>query len=84
MGRQWPQWRRLLQWALHISARNGVAVRQLRRIADGLVQLSLLPGGSVVLVPHPHQCDVRLPVDLSSRGGPGRFQPFLSGLWWLS
>ncbi|MFE9112288.1 hypothetical protein ACFYN9_22095 [Streptomyces collinus] len=48
--RQRPQLRRvLLQWASHISAPNGVAVRHLRRIADSLVQLSLLPGGSVVL-----------------------------------
>ncbi|MGC5040028.1 hypothetical protein ACPXCS_32270 [Streptomyces sp. DT190] len=47
--RQRPQLRRvLLQWASHISAPNGVAVRHLRRIADCLVQLSLLPGGSVV------------------------------------
>ncbi|MGW8569779.1 hypothetical protein [Streptomyces niveus] len=47
--RQRPQLRKvLLQWASHISAPNGVAVSHLRRIADCLVQLSLLPGGSVV------------------------------------
>ncbi|MEV8597613.1 hypothetical protein [Streptomyces sp. NPDC052012] len=39
----------LLDWASQISAPNGIAVRQLRRIADCLVQLSLLPGGSTVL-----------------------------------
>ncbi|WSQ15103.1 hypothetical protein OG604_49520 [Streptomyces sp. NBC_01231] len=46
---QRPQLRRsLLEWASQISAPNGIAVRHLRRIADSLVQLSLLPGGSVV------------------------------------
>jgi len=39
----------LLDWASQISAPNGIAVRHLRRIADCLVQLSLLPGGSTVL-----------------------------------
>ncbi|MGW4759413.1 hypothetical protein [Streptomyces chartreusis] len=38
----------LLQWASQISAPNGTAVRHLRRIADCLMQLSLLPGGSTV------------------------------------
>jgi hypothetical protein len=38
----------LLEWASQISAPNGIAVRHLRRIADCLVQLSLLPGGSTV------------------------------------
>ncbi|MFD4231403.1 hypothetical protein [Streptomyces sp. NPDC058545] len=46
---QRPQLRRgLLEWASQISAPNGIAVRHLRRIADCLVQLSLLPGGSMV------------------------------------
>ncbi|MFB6755727.1 hypothetical protein ACFCX6_32975 [Streptomyces sp. NPDC056353] len=38
----------LLEWASQISAPNGIAVRHLRRIADCLVQLSLLPGGTTV------------------------------------
>ncbi|WP_318218765.1 hypothetical protein [Streptomyces sp. SCL15-6] len=38
----------LLEWASQISAPNGIAVRHLRRIADCLVQLSLLPGGATV------------------------------------
>lgn len=47
--RQRPQLRPvLLDWASQISAPNGIAVRHLRRIADCLVQLSLLPGGSTV------------------------------------
>ncbi|MFD5065409.1 hypothetical protein [Streptomyces sp. NPDC058394] len=47
---QRPQLRRvLLEWASHISAPGGIAVRHLRRIADSLAQLSLLPGGATVL-----------------------------------
>ncbi|MGW2115349.1 hypothetical protein [Streptomyces zhihengii] len=47
---QRPQLRHvLLEWASQISAPNGIAVRHLPRIADALVQLSLMPGGSVVL-----------------------------------
>ncbi|MFH8470634.1 hypothetical protein [Streptomyces sp. NPDC017991] len=38
----------LLTWASQISAPHGAAVRHLRRIADCLVRLSLLPGGSTV------------------------------------
>lgn len=38
----------LLKWASQISAPNGTAVRHLQRIADCLVRLSLLPGGSTV------------------------------------
>lgn len=38
----------LLRWASQISAPHGCAVRHLRRIADCLVRLSLLPGGSTV------------------------------------
>ncbi|MFF4323290.1 hypothetical protein [Streptomyces sp. NPDC001568] len=38
----------LLEWASQISAPNGIAVRHLGRIAERLVQLSLLPGGSTV------------------------------------
>ncbi|MCP9956071.1 MULTISPECIES: hypothetical protein [Streptomyces] len=38
----------LLEWASQLSAPNGIAVRHLGRIADRLVQLSLLPGGSTV------------------------------------
>nr|WP_143657487.1 hypothetical protein [Streptomyces sp. alain-838] len=38
----------LLEWASQISAPSGIAVRHLRRIADCLVQLSLLPGGTTV------------------------------------
>ncbi|MEV7863724.1 hypothetical protein AB0O86_34270 [Streptomyces hirsutus] len=38
----------LLKWASQISAPGGTAVGHLRRIADCLVQLSLLPGGSTV------------------------------------
>ncbi len=49
MWQQRPQLRGvLLKWASQISAPNGTAVRHLRRIADCLVQLSLLPGGSTV------------------------------------
>ncbi|MFB8183387.1 hypothetical protein ACFC8N_46980 [Streptomyces sp. NPDC055966] len=48
--RQRPQLRPvLLEWASQISAPNKIAVRHLQRIADCLVQLSLLPGGSTVL-----------------------------------
>ncbi|MGW6890347.1 hypothetical protein [Streptomyces chartreusis] len=38
----------LLKWASQISAPNATAVRHLQRIADCLVRLSLLPGGSTV------------------------------------
>ncbi|MFD6279483.1 hypothetical protein ACFWFI_28540 [Streptomyces sp. NPDC060209] len=38
----------LLEWASQISAPDGIAAGYLRRIADCLVQLSLLPGGSTV------------------------------------
>ncbi|MFJ9718539.1 hypothetical protein ACIRPQ_21805 [Streptomyces sp. NPDC101213] len=38
----------LLEWASRISTSNGINVHHLRRIADCLVQLSLLPGGSTV------------------------------------
>jgi hypothetical protein len=38
----------LLKWASQISAPSGAAVRHLRRIADCLVRLSLLPGGATV------------------------------------
>ncbi|WP_046497398.1 hypothetical protein [Streptomyces odonnellii] len=48
--RQRPQLRPvLLEWASQISAPNKIAVRHLQRIADCLVPLSLLPGGSTVL-----------------------------------
>ncbi|UED88141.1 hypothetical protein [Streptomyces profundus] len=39
----------LLEWASHISQPHGIAVGHLRRIADCLVRLALLPGGSTVL-----------------------------------
>ncbi|MFZ4302276.1 hypothetical protein ACOZE3_30755 [Streptomyces cinereoruber] len=46
---QRPQLRHaLLEWASQISTPNGIAVRHLNRIADCLVQLSLLPGGLMV------------------------------------
>ncbi|MGW7520408.1 hypothetical protein ACWGJ2_32985 [Streptomyces sp. NPDC054796] len=46
---QRPQLRSvLLEWASRISGPKGTAVHHLRRIADCLVQLSLLPGGAVV------------------------------------
>ncbi|MFE3582683.1 hypothetical protein [Streptomyces vinaceus] len=38
----------LLEWASQLSAPNGIAVRHLDRIAERLVQLSLLPGGATV------------------------------------
>ncbi|WP_405593830.1 hypothetical protein OG741_37680 [Streptomyces sp. NBC_01410] len=41
--------RALLEWASRISAPQGIAVRHLRRIAEVLAQLSLLPGGATVL-----------------------------------
>ncbi|QDN83297.1 hypothetical protein FNV64_02050 [Streptomyces sp. S1A1-7] len=44
-----PLRRVLLEWASDISAPNRVAVDHLRRIADSLAQLSLLPGGATVL-----------------------------------
>ncbi|GGV28173.1 hypothetical protein GCM10010260_80740 [Streptomyces filipinensis] len=48
--RQRPQLRPvLLEWASQISAPNKIAVRHLQRIADCLVPLALLPGGSTVL-----------------------------------
>ncbi|MEU3862502.1 hypothetical protein AB0F03_35090 [Streptomyces sp. NPDC028722] len=48
--RQRPQLRPvLLEWASRISAPNKIAVRHLQRIADCLVPLALLPGGSTVL-----------------------------------
>ncbi|MFF1263558.1 hypothetical protein ACFVZT_43010 [Streptomyces sp. NPDC058321] len=48
--RQRPQLRPvLLEWASQISAPNKIAARHLQRIADCLVPLSLLPGGSTVL-----------------------------------
>ncbi|MEU1661551.1 hypothetical protein ABZ527_36505 [Streptomyces griseofuscus] len=48
--RQRPQLRPvLLEWASQISAPNKIAVRHLQRIADCMVQLALLPGGSTVL-----------------------------------
>ncbi|MGW7359971.1 hypothetical protein ACWGI0_25905 [Streptomyces sp. NPDC054802] len=39
----------LLEWASRITTPHGVAVGHLRRIADALAQLSLLPGGRTVL-----------------------------------
>ncbi|MET8012868.1 hypothetical protein ABZU86_13520 [Streptomyces sp. NPDC005271] len=39
----------LLEWASRITTPHGVAVRHLRRIADALALLSLLPGGRTVL-----------------------------------
>ncbi|MEV8626492.1 hypothetical protein [Streptomyces sp. NPDC051079] len=46
---QRPQLRKvLLEWASQLSAPKGIAVRHIGRIADRLVQLSLLPGGSTV------------------------------------
>ncbi|WP_129837911.1 hypothetical protein [Streptomyces sp. RFCAC02] len=48
--RQRPQLRPvLLEWASDISRPHGIAVGHLRRIADCLVRLALLPGGSTVL-----------------------------------
>jgi hypothetical protein len=48
--RQRPQLRPvLLEWASQISAPNKIADHHLQRIADRLVPLSLLPGGSTVL-----------------------------------
>ncbi|SHN34415.1 hypothetical protein [Actinacidiphila paucisporea] len=48
--RQRPQLRPvLLEWASQISAPNKIADRHLQRVADRLVPLSLLPGGSTVL-----------------------------------
>ncbi|MBZ4016267.1 hypothetical protein [Streptomyces purpurogeneiscleroticus] len=46
---QRPQLRQpLLEWASRLSAPGGTAVKYLREIADALVRLSLLPGGSMV------------------------------------